>query len=341
MTNKQGDNDDDGIHPVVARLARIPAGGNFISCCHIVPESESKSSTAMPRLDLYYNIISPPCRVVLLFAKWLKLELNLIELDVLKRDHYKPEFLKLNPQHYIPTLVDADGDVVVWESSAILIYLAERYGAADDDTLYPKDIALRAKVNQRLFYDIGTLMRSVTTYYHPILMGGEGKLEDFKKVQDAVGVLDSFLSASRWTAGDHITVADFAIAVTVAALDGLLNFDFSVYPNVHRWYEQCKRELVGYTDITKEAAQRTQAFLERFRAMRAADQQQLCEQQRTVRQRQKEDGTDDQQQQQHQQQQQQQQYIELQTQPRSGRTRDTAPDYARKPDESTKMATED
>uniref|UniRef100_A0A182SNA1 glutathione transferase n=1 Tax=Anopheles maculatus TaxID=74869 RepID=A0A182SNA1_9DIPT len=190
-------------------------------------------------LDLYYSIISPPCRVVLLFARWLKLDLNLIELDVLKREHYKPEFVKLNPQHYIPTLVD--GDVVVWESSAVLIYLAEKYGT--DDTLYPKDIALRAKVNQRLFYDIGTLMRSVTTYYHPILMGGEGKPEDFKKVQDAVTVLDRFLHGSRWTAGEHITVADFAIAVTVAALDGVLNFDFTVYPNVHRWYEQCKREL--------------------------------------------------------------------------------------------------
>uniref|UniRef100_A0A182LTD1 glutathione transferase n=1 Tax=Anopheles culicifacies TaxID=139723 RepID=A0A182LTD1_9DIPT len=223
-------------------------------------------------LDLYYNIISPPCRVVLLFAKWLKLELNLIELDVLKREHYKPEFVKLNPQHYIPTLVD--GDVIVWESSAVLIYLAEKYGT--DDTLYPKDIALRAKVNQRLFYDIGTLMRSVTTYYHPILLGGEGKLEDFKKVQDAVTVLDSFLHGSRWTAGENVTVADFAIAVTVAALDGLLNLDFAVYPNVHRWYEQCKRELVGYTEITKEAAQKTQSFLERFRAMRAAEQQQLC-----------------------------------------------------------------
>ncbi|XP_058121116.1 glutathione S-transferase 1-like [Anopheles ziemanni] len=222
-------------------------------------------------LDLYYNIIAPPCRMVLLFAKWLRLELNLIELDVLKREHYKPEFLKLNPQHCIPTLVD--GDVVVWESSAILIYLAEKYGK--DDTLYPKDIALRAKVNQRLFYDIGTLMRSITTYYHPILMGGEGKLEDFKKVQDAVCVLDRFLGEGRWMAGEHITVADFTTAVTVAALDGVLNFDFSTYPNVHRWYEQCKRELVGYTDITKEAGQRTQAFLERFRSMRAAEQQQL------------------------------------------------------------------
>ncbi|XP_053679533.1 glutathione S-transferase 1-like [Anopheles nili] len=220
-------------------------------------------------LVLYYNIISPPCRVVLLFAKWLKLELNLIELDVLKREHYKPEFLKLNPQHYIPTLVD--GDVVVWESSAILIYLAEKY--AQDDTLYPKDIAQRAKVNQRLFYDIGTLMRSVTAYYHPILMGGEGKLEDFKKVEDAVAVLDRFLNGSRWAAGEHITVADFATAVTIAALDGLLNFDFSVYPNVHRWYEQCKRDLVGYTDITKEATQKTQAFLERFRTMRASELQ--------------------------------------------------------------------
>uniref|UniRef100_A0A182JW79 glutathione transferase n=1 Tax=Anopheles christyi TaxID=43041 RepID=A0A182JW79_9DIPT len=308
------------------------------NCCHIVPESESKSSS-MPRLDLYYNIISPPCRVVLLFAKWLKLDLNLIELDVLKREHYKPEFVKLNPQHYIPTLVDDDGQVVVWESSAILIYLAEKYST--DDTLYPKDIAMRAKVNQRLFYDIGTLMRSVTTYYHPILMGGEGKPEDFKKVQDAVSVLDSFLRPCRWTAGDHITVADFAIAVTVAALDGVLNFDFSVYPNVHRWYEQCKRELVGYTDITKEAAQKTQSFLERFRAMRAAEQQQLC-----VLQQRNERETEDTREQTNQRQQQHPQpnYTELHTHPGPERARDiaaSATESTRKTDESTKMATED
>uniref|UniRef100_A0A182YJR6 glutathione transferase n=1 Tax=Anopheles stephensi TaxID=30069 RepID=A0A182YJR6_ANOST len=313
---------------------------NAISnCCHIVPESESQSST-MP-LDLYYNIISPPCRVVLLFAKWLKLDLNLIELDVLKREHYKPEFLKLNPQHYLPTLVD--GDVVVWESSAVLIYLAEKYST--DDTLYPKDVALRAKVNQRLFYDIGTLMRSVTTYYHPILMGGEGKLEDFKKVQDAVAVLNSFLHDSRWTAGEHITVADFAIAVTVAALDGLLNFDFTVYPNVHRWYEQCKRELVGYTDITREAAQKTQAFLERFRAMRTAEQQQLCQQQHPQQQACKEQG------QQEPSDPHKQQYTELQTpqkprardSPKHGAPADDKPVATAGPrsDESSKMSTED
>ncbi|XP_049277300.1 glutathione S-transferase 1-like [Anopheles funestus] len=288
-------------------------------------------------LDLYYSIISPPCRVVLLFAKWLKLELNLIELDVLKREHYKPEFLKLNPQHYIPTLVD--GDVVVWESSAILIYLAEKYGT--DDTLYPKDIALRAKVNQRLFYDIGTLMRSVTTYYHPILMGGEGKLEDFKKVQDAVGVLDSFLHDSRWVAGENITVADFAIAVTVAALDGVLNFDFTVYPNVHRWYEHCKRELVGYTEITKEAAQKTQSFLERFRTMRAAEQHQLCsqpQQHSKAQQPQKDEQHD----------QQTQHYTELQTPPKPSARENpktvapsNTPVDEAKSDESSQMSTED
>ncbi|XP_050088421.1 glutathione S-transferase D5-like [Anopheles aquasalis] len=220
-------------------------------------------------LDLYYNIIAPPCRVVLLFTKWLKLDVNLIEMDILKREQYKPEFIKLNPQHCLPTLVD--GEVVVWESSAIIIYLAEKYGK--DDTLYPKDIAQRAKVNQRLFYDIGTLMRSVHVYFQPILIGGEGKPEDFKKVQDAVAVLERFLHESRWLAGEHLTVADFTTAVTVAALDGTLNFDLISYPNVLRWYEQCKRELTGYTEITREAAQRTEEFLGRFRAMRAAELQ--------------------------------------------------------------------
>ncbi len=74
----------------------------------------------------------------------------------LEGDHKKPEFLKLNPQHTIP--VYKDGDFVLNESRAILAYLATVH---DDDKLYPKDPKVRAKVDCRLYFDMGLFNKIV------------------------------------------------------------------------------------------------------------------------------------------------------------------------------------
>lgn len=69
--------------------------------------------------------------------------------------------LQLNPQHTIPTIIDQDG-TVVYDSHAINVYLATKYGK--DDSLYPEDVATRAKVNAALHFDSGVLFARLRFY---------------------------------------------------------------------------------------------------------------------------------------------------------------------------------
>ena len=88
-----------------------------------------------------------------MLAKGLGINLNLKPTNTHAQEHLTPEFIKINPQHTIPTLVD--NGFSVWESRAILSYLVDKY--AKDDSLNPKDPKKQAVVNQRLYFDMGTL----------------------------------------------------------------------------------------------------------------------------------------------------------------------------------------
>ncbi|XP_054726906.1 glutathione S-transferase E14-like [Anastrepha obliqua] len=190
-------------------------------------------------MDFYYMLDSPPCRSVLLTAKSLGIELNKKVLDLFADEHLTPEFLKINPQHVIPTLVD--NDFVLWESRPIMIYLVEQYGK--DDALYPKCPKKRAIVNQRLYFDMGTLYKSFADYYYPRLFFNSEEPFDpelFKKMEAAFDLLNTFLDGNNYVAGDQLTVADFSILTTVSTID-VSGFDISKYPNVARWYENAKK----------------------------------------------------------------------------------------------------
>ncbi|XP_067618364.1 glutathione S-transferase 1-1 [Eurosta solidaginis] len=192
-------------------------------------------------MDFYYTAGSAPCRSVIMTAKALGLNLNKKPMNLMAGEHMKPEYLKLNPQHTIPTLVD--NGFPLWESRAIMVYLAEKYGK--DDTLYPKCPKKKAVINQRLYFDMGTLYKSFADYYYPQLFAkAPADPELYKKIESAFDLLNTFLEGHKYVAGDALTLADLSILATVSTFE-VAGFDFSKYANVAKWYANVKKSAPG------------------------------------------------------------------------------------------------
>ena len=195
-------------------------------------------------IDFYYNPGSGPCRTLLIAAKTFGVEWNKIVLNLMAKEQLKPEFLKLNPQHTVPTMVD-DGFVLT-ESRAILIYLAEKFDK--EGKYYPKCMQKRTLVLQRLMFDLGTLNKAFGDYFYPQMR--EGKPADpaaLAKIHDALQYLNIFLEGQTYLVGDSPTIADMAIATTVSTFEAV-NIDIKKYANIVRWYDQCKTVLPGWNE---------------------------------------------------------------------------------------------
>ncbi|KAF4522945.1 hypothetical protein B566_EDAN012640 [Ephemera danica] len=213
------------------------------------------SNSKMP-VDLYYIPGSAPCRSVMLAARALGVELNLKMTNLMAGEHLKPEFLKLNPQHCVPTI--DDNGFALWESRAICSYLANKYGK--DDSLYPKDPQKRALVDSRLYFDQGTLYQRFGDLYYPAIFGG-APLDDGKKkkLEEALEFLDKFLDGQEWVAGNDLTIADISLVASVTTVD-IVGFDLSKYNNITSWLARAKSSISGYSELNEPG-------LEMFREM--------------------------------------------------------------------------
>ncbi|XP_018013809.1 glutathione S-transferase 1 [Hyalella azteca] len=194
---------------------------------------------------LYYAPASPPCRSVMLVAKEVGLELQLKPVDVMKGEHMRPEFLAINPQHTIPTLVD--DDLTLWESRAIVQYIANTYDKKG--LIYPKEAKLRSKIDRLLYFDFGSLYKAFADFAFPVLREGEkpdsGKLA---KIYDALALLETFLEGHLFAVGNRITIADHVLVATVSTLDAA-GIDITKYRNVQNWYQRCSGQMRGYEEV--------------------------------------------------------------------------------------------
>ncbi|KAI8420633.1 hypothetical protein MSG28_007877 [Choristoneura fumiferana] len=185
-------------------------------------------------IDFYYAPYSPPCWSVLMVAEALDLELNLKIVKTSDGEHLTPEYLKMNPQHTVPTIVD--NGFALWESRAIITYLVNKYGKGSP--LYPEDPQARALVDQRLYFDISTLYQRYMDYLIPQMLepADEAKL---KKVEEALGFVETFLEGRQYIAGDNLTLADYSIAASVISFNSV-GIDAFKTPRIKAWFERVK-----------------------------------------------------------------------------------------------------
>ncbi|XP_030035463.2 glutathione S-transferase 1 [Manduca sexta] len=213
-------------------------------------------------IDFYYTPGSAPCRIVMLVAAALNIELNLNLVDLAGQEHLKPDFLKLNPQHTVPTIVD-DG-FSLWESRAISRYLVNKYGG--DSALYPQDAQARALVDQRLDFDIGTLYPRFAKYYYPQLFGGAPAVEaDLEKLKEGLQFFNTFLEGRKYSAGEELTLADLSLVATISTIDAA-GIGLKEYPNVEKWFELVKATAPGYEEANQKGIDAFKGFIAMMKA---------------------------------------------------------------------------
>ncbi|XP_055301684.1 glutathione S-transferase 1-like [Sitodiplosis mosellana] len=206
---------------------------------------------------LYMVPPSPPCRAVFLTGAALGIDFELKTVDFANAEHKSEEYLKMNPMHTVP-LLDDDG-VLIADSHAICAYLVDKYGA-DDDSLYPKDLAKRAQINSRMHFDSSHLFARLRFILEPVLFqkATETPEDRIKNVEAAWDILECFLSESPYVCGDDMTIADFCLVATASSLTEIVPLDPDNHTNIIQWIDRLS-ELPYYEELNGAAGRALQA----------------------------------------------------------------------------------
>ena len=210
----------------------------------------------MAPIEIYGMQGSAPCRILEMTAECLGLEYEFKVVDLAKGDNRKPEYLAMNPMHTIPTL--KDGDFICPESRAAAAYLVNKYGK--NDGLYPRDVEVRARVDQRLYFDMGVFYQAFGDLAYPIMFEtgetpGQDKVDKFKEV---MGWMNDFVAGDKFAAGtNQMTLADISLLATystIRAAGGIGGVDVSTYPKIEAWYKKCIKLVPNYEKANGEGA---------------------------------------------------------------------------------------
>lgn len=183
-----------------------------------------------------YTWGTPNGRKVSIALEEMGLAYNVFPINIGKDEQFGPEFLAISPNNKIPAIKDTDNGQTVFESAAILIYLAEKTGK-----FMPVDAPGRIAVMEWLMWQMGGFgpMLGQTHHFHKFNPGVAPYAEDrfLNETKRLYGVLNKRLGETRYVGGDALSIADFAIWPWAARAEWQ-SVTFDDLPNVARWYRE-------------------------------------------------------------------------------------------------------
>jgi len=181
-----------------------------------------------------YTWSTPNGRKVSIALEEMALPYSAHAVDISKDEQFKPDFLKISPNNRIPAIVDTDNGQALFESGAILVYLAEKTGL-----FMPTDSSGRWNCLQWLMWQMGGVGPMLGQVHHFVKYNkGKAPYAEERYLKEAhrlYGVLDRQLAQTAFVAGDY-SIADMAIWPWISRFEWQ-TIDLKQYPNVLRWYK--------------------------------------------------------------------------------------------------------
>jgi len=204
-------------------------------------------------MKLYWSDVLAP-RKACAVAKYLQSPLDYVYLDLGRGEHKTAEYLALNPNGKVPTLVD--GSRVLWEADAIICHLAAR----SDSELWPQD-ARQIDVIRWFSWSAQHFTTHAGALYFEYIIKprfgiGEPDPVETGRATEAwrqhAAVLDDHLRDRRWLVGDTLTLADFAVAVALPHAEDA-HIPLQDFPAIRRWHDRMN-ELDAWREPFPEPA---------------------------------------------------------------------------------------
>jgi glutathione S-transferase len=183
--------------------------------------------------------------------------LNFRHIELANDEHVTEDYIKINPSSTVPALID--GDFKIFESSAIAIYLVEKY--AKDDSLYPRDIQKRTNVNSKLFYISGYFFSRIYLICVAGYAGIETEIPQ-SRIDDIIRgylTVERILSETKYLAGDFYSLADILFWCIMESSIQLIPCEKEKYPKITEWLGRVRNEQ-SYNQYNKEAADEQISF---------------------------------------------------------------------------------
>ncbi|MGI9332248.1 MAG: glutathione S-transferase family protein [Gammaproteobacteria bacterium] len=190
-------------------------------------------------MKLYCTPPSPNSRKVLAVIRHLALDVEIEPVDLTQGEQMTPAYLAINPNHLTPALVD--GDFKLWESNAIIQYLAS---LGPENSLWPLAPETRADISRWQCWLLAHLGPALDVFaferlVKPLFGIGEPDETAVERISDTfhrfATILDTHLAERDWLVGDRLTLADFSLGAPFA-LKEIARIPVDDYAAINRWY---------------------------------------------------------------------------------------------------------